>query len=103
MRIAVVGAGALGLYYGAMLQRAGNEVHFMLRRDYEAINASGLRVLSVNGDFHLEKVHGYKAASEIGEVDLVLVGLKTFANHMFEKLITPLIGKETVILTLQNG
>ncbi len=103
MRIAVVGAGALGLYYGAMLQRAGNDLYFILRRDYEAIKAGGLRVLSVNGDFHLEKVNGYKTASEIGEVDLVLIGLKTFANQMFEELITPLLGKETLILTLQNG
>jgi 2-dehydropantoate 2-reductase len=103
MRIAIVGAGALGLYYGAMLQRAGNDVHFILRRDYEAIKADGLRVFSVHGDFHLENVNGYKNASEIGEVDLVLVGLKTFANHMFEVLISPLLGKRTAILTLQNG
>lgn len=103
MRIAVVGAGALGLYYGAMLQRAGNDLYFILRRDYEAIKAGGLRVLSVNGNFHLEKVNGYKTASEIGEVDLVLIGLKTFANQMFEELITPLLGKDTLILTLQNG
>ncbi len=103
MRIAIVGAGALGLYYGAMLQRAGNDVCYILRRDYEAIQAHGLRVLSVNGDFHLEKVKGYRTATEIGEVGLVLIGLKTFANHMFGELITPLVGKETIILTLQNG
>ena len=44
MRIAIVGAGALGLYYGAMLQRGGNDVRFLLRRDYEAIREKGLRV-----------------------------------------------------------
>jgi len=103
LRIAVVGAGALGLYYGAMLQRGGNEVHFILRRDFEAIKADGLRVFSVNGDFHIQKVNGHGNASEIGEVDLVLVGLKTFANHKFEELITPLLGENTIILTLQNG
>jgi 2-dehydropantoate 2-reductase len=103
MRIAVVGAGALGLYYGAMLQRAGNDVSFILRRDFEAIKTNGLHVYSVDGDFHLEPVKGYKTASEIGEVDLVIVGLKTFANHMFSELISPLVGRETIIVTLQNG
>lgn len=103
MRIAVVGAGALGLYYGAMLQKAGNDVHFLLRRDFDAITAKGLMIYSVNGDFHLSKVKGYRTASEVGEVDLVLIGLKTFANHKYGELIAPLLGENTAILTLQNG
>lgn len=103
MRIAVVGAGALGLYYGAMLQRAGNDVHYILRRDYDVVMKSGLHVFSVNGNFHLENVKGYKTAQEIGTVDLVLVALKTFANHAFSELITPLLADNSVILTLQNG
>src|SRR3990170_6297009 len=103
MRIAIVGAGALGLYYGAMLQRAGNDVHFLLRSDYEAIKEKGLRVFSVNGDFYLNKVQSYQAAQQIGEVDLVLIGLKTFANHKFNELVSPLLGRQTIILTLQNG
>jgi 2-dehydropantoate 2-reductase len=103
MRIAIVGAGALGLYYGAMLQRAGHDLRYLLRRDYQAIMENGLRVLSVNGDFHLDSVKGFKTASEMGEADLVLVGLKTFANHMFGELIAPLVGEKTTILTLQNG
>jgi 2-dehydropantoate 2-reductase len=103
MRIAIVGAGALGLYYGAMLQRAGHDVSYLLRRDYHAVMENGLQVLSVNGDFHLDKVKGYDTASEMGEADLVLVGLKTFANQRFGELITPLVGDNTEILTLQNG
>lgn len=103
MRIAVVGAGALGLYYGAMLQRSGEDVHFLLRRDYEAITREGLRVFSVAGDFTLPRVRGYRAPEEIGPVDLVLVGLKTFANDRFAALLGPLLGERTQILTLQNG
>jgi 2-dehydropantoate 2-reductase len=103
MRIAIVGAGALGLYYGAMLQRAGNDVHFLLRSDYEAIKENGLQVYSVNGDFYLKKVQSYQAPQQIGEVDLVLIGLKTFANHKYNELIPPLLGRQTIILTLQNG
>lgn len=103
MRIAIVGAGALGLYYGAMLQRSGEDVHFLLRRDYEAISRHGLRVHSINGDFELPKVKGYRSPGEIGAVDLVLVGLKTFANHRYAELIGPLLDERTQILTLQNG
>jgi 2-dehydropantoate 2-reductase len=103
MRIAVIGAGALGLYYGAMLQRAGNEVRFLLRRDYEAITARGLTVTSPAGDFHLDSVAGFREPAAMGEVDLVLVGLKTFANDRLIELMRPLMRRETAVLTLQNG
>ena len=103
MHIAVVGSGALGLYYGALLQRCGNTVSFLLRRDYEAIRANGLTVRSILGDFHLPEVRAFRRPEEIGPVDLVLVGLKTFSNNSFRELITPLLGASTQILTLQNG
>lgn len=103
MRIGVIGSGALGLYYGALLQRAGHEVHFLLRRDYQAIISSGLKVTSPRGDFYLQQVNGYRNSAEIGPVDLVLIGLKTYANHSLIDLVRPLVAAETTILTLQNG
>ncbi len=103
MKIAIVGSGALGLYYGALLQRGGEDVHFLLRSDYDAISRDGLRVFSLNGDFHLAQIKAYRESADIGTVDLVLVGLKTGANSMFSPLISPLLHDQTQILTLQNG
>jgi 2-dehydropantoate 2-reductase len=93
----------LGLYYGALLQKDGHDVHFLLRRDYQAISRTGLKVTSPRGDFHLTRVNGYQSSQEIGPVDLVLVGLKAYANANLAELTRPLVGPETTILTLQNG
>ena len=103
MRIGVIGAGALGLYYGALLQRGGHDVRFLMRRDFQAVSARGLKVTSPKGDFHLADVRAYRDSRDIGPVDLVLVGLKACANHRLVELTRPLVSPETTILTLQNG
>jgi 2-dehydropantoate 2-reductase len=104
MRIAVVGSGALGLFYGALLQRAGNDVRFLMRRDLEAVSRGGLAVTSPTGDFKLDRVQAFARPEEMGEVDLVLVGLKTFDNDRLVPLCRPLMqGGSAAILTLQNG
>ncbi|BCA78305.1 putative 2-dehydropantoate 2-reductase [Desulfuromonas sp. AOP6] len=103
MKIAIIGAGALGLYYGAMLQRGGNDVQFLLRRDYKAIRAKGLTVTSVNGDFHLPEVKGVAACAELERAELIIVGLKTFHNDQLVELCRPAAGENTIFLTLQNG
>lgn len=103
MSIAIIGSGALGLYYGAMLQRAGEEVHFLLRRDLDAIKEDGLSVISISGDFHLDKVNGYSDSNNMPTVDTVIIGLKTFDNYDMDALIRPLLHEDTAILTLQNG
>ena len=103
MRVGVIGAGALGLYYGALLQRGGHDVHFLMRRDFQAVSSKGLEVISPQGDFHLADVRAYQNSREIGPVDLVLVGLKACANDQLVELTRPLVASETTILTLQNG
>jgi 2-dehydropantoate 2-reductase len=102
MKIAVVGCGALGSYYGARLCRAGHEVHFLLRSDYGAVRKGGVTVRSAEGDFHVQPICA-RDPLEIGSAELVLIGLKTTANHALPRLLPPLIGPETAVLTLQNG
>jgi 2-dehydropantoate 2-reductase len=70
MNIAVIGAGAIRLYFGARLQHSGHDVRFLLRRDYDAITTKGLSVFSNRGDFHLPQVRGYRRTEEIGSVEL---------------------------------
>ncbi|MDP7010328.1 MAG: 2-dehydropantoate 2-reductase [Verrucomicrobiota bacterium] len=102
MKIAVVGCGALGCFYGARLCQAGQDVHLLLRSDYEMVRDEGLRVRSADGEL---RVHPYahNAPEGIDKCDLVIVGLKTTANDRFAELIVPLLDVGTAILCLQNG
>ena len=102
MKITVVGCGALGSFYGARLFKAGWNVNFLLRSDYEIVKQNGIYIESVEGDFHI-KPPCAASPNEIGISDLVLIGLKTTANRKYKEIIEPLADKHTLILTLQNG
>lgn len=101
--VAVVGAGAVGLYYGARLAAAGEDVRFLLRSDFDAVTRDGIRINSVAGDLHLREVKAFRSAEEIGPVDLVIVAWKATANGLLEKVLPPLLHQGTQVLTLQNG
>lgn len=105
MRIAIVGAGAVGGYYGARLAQHGADVHFLFRSDYEHVRQKGLEILSVDGDFILNpaRIHAYNSIKKIPRADLVLVTLKTVANDQLPKLVEPLVHDHSIVLTLQNG
>jgi 2-dehydropantoate 2-reductase len=102
MKIAVVGCGAVGSYYGARLCRTGQEVHFLLRSDYEAVRQNGVAIRRTSGDFTIHP-HCARTPDEIGACDVVLIGIKTTANDQFPKLLPPLVGSHTAVVTLQNG
>ena len=102
MKIAVVGCGAVGSYYGAMLGRAGREIHFLLRSDFEAVRQKGVTIRSPAGNFTIHPQCA-KTPEAIGLSDLVLIGLKTTANDQFPKLLPSLVGPHTTVVTLQNG
>ena len=102
--VAVVGAGAIGTYYGARLALAGAAVTLLMRGDLEAVRARGSVLLHGRDcTTELRPVRVAGDAREVGPVDLVVVTLKTTANGELARLVGPLVGLDTTILTLQNG
>lgn len=105
--VAILGAGALGLYYGGRLARAGNDVRFLARSDLAHLREHGIRVdiTPDNDTFTLPGGSFLVAADpvEIGPVDLVVVSLKATANDQLAKLLPPLMHKDTTVLMIQNG
>ncbi len=101
--VAIIGAGAVGSYYGARLAQAGHDVRFLMRRDYDAVRANGLRVLSVDGDFTLDRPTVARSSEEIGPVDWVLCALKATSIEAAPELVGPCVGETTRIVALMNG
>ena len=102
-RIAIVGSGAVGCYYGARLSAAGHDVKFLARSGYSILKEKGLTVKSPDGDLDLPSVQAFSAAEDIGPVDLVVLAWKTTSNASCREVIRPLLHESTMILTLQNG
>ena len=104
MRIAVMGTGGVGGYFGARLARAGHKVAFVARgRHLEALRSHGLRVESPLGDVHLSHVEVTDEPAEIGAVDLVLFTVKLWDTLGAAEAIKPLLGAETAVVSFQNG
>ena len=100
---AILGTGALGGYYGACLQRAGLEVHFLLHSDYEHVCQHGLVIESPDGDFTLPQVNAYGNIAKMPRCDVVVVALKTTQNHLLPEMLPPVVKDDGVVLVLQNG
>ena len=106
MRIAVIGAGGLGGTFGGRLARAGEEVHFVARgRHLEAMQSTGLRVESILGDFALDpaEIRATNDPTTIGPVDIVLFTVKSYDTDSAAAALAPLVGRETAVISLQNG
>ena len=102
-RIAVVGSGAIGTYYGAKLAHAGSDVHFLMRGDLGHVRRDGIFVRGEGENFQVSKVNCYNSTKEIGPCDLVIVAVKTTSNADLVDLLPPLLHQRTMVLTLQNG
>ncbi|MBE9209566.1 putative 2-dehydropantoate 2-reductase [Nostoc sp. LEGE 06077] len=102
-KYAIIGTGALGGFYGAKLQKAGLDVHFLLKSDYEHVSQHGLIIESKDGDFTLPQVNAYKDVAKMPQCDVVIVALKTTQNYLLSELLPPVIKNNGVVLVLQNG
>jgi 2-dehydropantoate 2-reductase len=104
MKIAILGSGAVGGYYGAKLAHAGQDVTFIARGAHlAAIRERGLEIRSAAlGDF-VARARAEDDTAAVGPVDLVLVAVKTYDNPTALPLLRPLLGETTAVLTVQNG
>lgn len=104
MRIAVIGTGAVGGYFGAKLAAAGHDLVFIARgRHLDALRREGLRVISPAGDWRVKNALFASTADPLKHVDLALVCVKSYDTETAARACAGLIGAETTILSLQNG
>jgi 2-dehydropantoate 2-reductase len=102
-KIAIIGTGAVGGYYGGLLQKSGFNVHYLLHHDYDYVRHNGLKIESPNGDVQLPKVNAYNDPEKMPGCDLVIVALKTTANDYLSEILPQVLKNQGVVLTLQNG
>jgi 2-dehydropantoate 2-reductase len=103
VKIAVLGAGGVGGYFGGRLAAAGNEVHLLARGDHlAALRDDGLRVRSLKGDFTAD-VHATDDPSAVGRCDAVLFCVKSYDTREAAARLAPMLGDDTAVVSLQNG
>src|SRR4051794_28211569 len=103
MRVAVLGAGAIGAYVGAALARGGTDVHLIARgENLDAMRRNGVKVLSDRGDFEA-RPPATDDPAEIGPVDFVFLGLKANSYATCGNLLEPLLDDHTAVIAAQNG
>ena len=104
MKIAIVGSGGVGGYFGARLAASGQDVTFIARGAHlQAMQKKGLKVLSALGDVHLPEVKATSDTSVVGPVDVVMIAVKLWATEEAAMSAKPLIGPNTVAVSFQNG
>ncbi len=104
MRIAIFGSGGVGGYFGGKLAHAGEDVTFIARGDHlQVLGRDGLYVESVDGDFEVRPVQASDDPAQVGNVDVVLVGVKAWQVSEAATAMRPLVGPETCVIPLQNG
>ena len=104
MKIAVIGTGGVGGYFGGKLAQKGHEVFFLARNQHlKAIQDHGLTVKSVDGDFMLDQVNASDDLTDFPQVDLVLVCTKAEQVQKIAPQLHHLLHDETMVLPLQNG
>lgn len=103
VKFAVIGTGAIGGFYGGLLARAGKDVHFLVRSDFETVSRKGLFVESVKGDFHLPKINCYRTIADMPKCDVLLICTKTTANEGFVHKLPLVLSETGIVVPIQNG
>ncbi|MCU1384284.1 MAG: 2-dehydropantoate 2-reductase [Acidobacteria bacterium] len=104
MRIAIVGAGGVGAYFGGRLAAAGADVRFLARGAHlAAMRAHGLQITSPNGDLHLPRVTAESDPAAIGPVDVAFFAVKLYDTESALAMLPPLVGPDTIVVGFQNG
>jgi 2-dehydropantoate 2-reductase len=104
MRIAVIGAGAVGAYFGAKLSASGHNVAFLARGAHlDALRREGLRVDSSGSNLHIQNALFTNDPGEVAAVDLILFCVKSYDTDAAVGSLGPMMGSATTILSLQNG
>src|SRR6187397_2250545 len=104
MRIAILGSGGVGGYFGGRLAATGADVTFLARGAHlEALKARGLRIESPKGNVHLPQVQATADPSEVGPADIVFFAVKLYDTESALAMLPPLVGPGTVVIPLQNG
>lgn len=104
MDVLVVGAGAIGGYYGGRLAQAGARVSVVARSDYSVVVREGIRIESPAGDFHFQPDHVLHKAEDLGRYpDVILVGLKVLEDIRPAEVLRGAVGPKTSLLLIQNG
>lgn len=103
-RIGIIGTGAVGGFYGFMLARAGFEVHFLLRSEYDVVSRNGLHISSaVHGELHEPKVHAWNDPALMPQCDWLFIGAKTTSNAALAPIINQVAKAGAKVVLLQNG
>lgn len=104
MKIAVLGTGGIGGYFGGKVAYAGNDVTFLARGAHlKAIKENGLIVKSVHGDFKVQPAKATDTIKDIGIVDLAMVAVKAHQIKDMAKDLHYIVGKNTVVMPMENG
>lgn len=100
---AIIGSGAIGSYYGAKLQAAGFDVHYLLHRSYELVSEQGLNIQAPSEAIKCPKIQAYSRTQDMPSCDVLIIALKTTQNFLLPELLAPILKNSPTILMLQNG
>jgi len=102
-RYGILGAGALGGLYGALLDQAGFDVSYYVNSDFEHLKENGWKIESIWGDFDIPNPQVYNSTEDWTPVDVLCIGLKGFHNHLLPELLPQLVRPDGMIMLWQNG